>query len=1218
YPGARLGHILSDAGPDLVLTDTAHTQLLPAAGIPRLCVDEVDFDTAGPTAEPAAGLPAHAAYTMYTSGSTGRPKGVVITHRDVVNGVLRLADIVGIGAGTRVLAGTSVNFDVSVFETVTTLAAGGVLEVVRDVLVIGERGGWSGGVISTVPSVFSELLDQAEGTIKAETVVFAGEALPAALVKRAQDTIPGVRVINAYGQTESFYATAFTADEAWTATAATAPIGVPLANMGAYVLGPALQPLAPGVVGELYVAGNVARGYLGRARLTAERFVADPFGPAGARMYRTGDLARRGADGRLECVGRDDEQVKVRGFRIEPGEVESALTAHPAVTQALVTTCRHEGRDHLVGYVVPAAGREPGPKAVASLGDLDIDLTATVSPRDLRTFVSARLPEFMVPSLFVLLDRLPLAPNGKLDRKALPAPEFTGSAYRAPGTPGEEILARVYADVVGLDRVGVDDDFFALGGDSIRSIQVVARARAQGIEITPRQIFECRTVTDLARTAASGGRAQPDLAELPGGGVGFVPLPPVGHYLEELGGQADRFTMAMTVDLPAGMDRDGLVATLSAAFDRHDILRSRRATGPEAGLEVAAPGTTDVRPLIHAVAHHGPWDDAWRQRAQSELDAAADRLDSAGAVMAQFVWFDTGTQAPGRLSILLHHLVVDGVSWRILLPDLAAAWRQIRDGATPRLPETATSVRRWTHALAEAATGERSAELGLWRRTVDAPDPLLGARPFDPAVDTIATVERIGLDLPAETTQALLTTLPAAYRGGVNDGLLTALALAVAVWRRRRGIDEPSTLVRLEGHGREESAVPGADLSRTMGWFTSMYPVRLDVSEVDLDQALAGGAATGAAVKAVKEQLLAVPDKGIGYGMLRYLNAETKAILKRYGSGQIVFNYLGRYTGAANMPQDLHGLGFTQVEDTVTLTPALDGKMSALASLAVTAHVTDTERGPRLEASLDYPSGLLAETDVQELAELWRTALTGLAHHAAQPGAGALTPSDVPLVTVDQRELDRWQEQYQGMADAWPVTAMQDGLLFHAELVGTAVDVYQMQFAFHLTGEVEPRRMRAAGQALLDRHPNLRTAFVTDSAGDRVQIVQDGVELPWQERDLTDLTESRRQEHLRRFLASEHRTHLDPSRAPLMRISLVKLASDRWDLVLTAHHVLFDGWSVPLLMLDLLRLYRSYGDASALGRAPAFRDFLTWLSHQDHAATAHAWQRELAGVDEPT
>ncbi|UFQ18667.1 MULTISPECIES: non-ribosomal peptide synthetase [Streptomyces] len=1214
YPSTRLGHILSDARPQLVLTTAATADALPVSQVPCLYVEDIGLDAAGPDAPPAVIRPANAAYVMYTSGSTGTPKGVTVTHRDVVNGVLRLADRVGIVAGTRVLAGTSVNFDVSVFETVTTLAAGGTLEVVRDLLVIGERGGWSGGVISTVPSVFAELLDQVGGKIKADAVVFAGEALPASLVERVREVIPGARVVNAYGQTESFYATTFTAEETWTGTAG-APIGSPLGNMRAYVLGPGLKPLAPGVVGELYVAGNVARGYLGKAGLTAERFVADPYGPPGARMYRTGDLARWTADGHLEYAGRDDAQVKVRGFRIEPGEVEAALTAHPGVAQAVVVTRDHRGRAQLVGYVVPADMGDSG--TVDSLGELDVDLTATVSARALRAFVSGRLPEFMVPSVFVMLDRLPLAPNGKLDHKALPDPEFTGSAYRAPGNRAEEVLAAVYAEVLGLDRVGVDDDFFAVGGDSIRSIQVVSRARAHGVEVTPRHIFECRTVAELARRATSSSRPGPALAEPEGGGTGFMPLLPIGHYLLELGGDIDRFTMSMTVDLPVGIDRNALVATLTAAFDRHDILRSRLVTGEQRGLEVAAPGTVDVAPLVHRVASDGTWDEAWRAGAAAELEAACDRLDATNGVMAQFVWFDAGTGTAGRLTLLLHHFAVDGVSWRILLPDLADAWRQLRDGRTPRLPEVATSVRAWAHALTGAAA-ERAAELPLWRQIVSGPDPDLGARPFDAALDTMATVDHVSLELPTEVTEALLTTLPAAFRGGVNDGLLTALALAVAKWRKGRGINEPSALIRLEGHGREESAAPGADLSRTMGWFTSMYPVRLDVAGIDLDDALAGGAAAGTAVKAVKEQLLAVPDKGIGHGILRHLDAEAGAALKACRSGQITFNYLGRYTGSANMPQELRGLGFTQVEDTTMLTARLDGNMPALATLGVSAYVTDTAHGPRLDARLEFPTGLLGADEVQELAGLWRTALEGLALHAAAPDAGGLTPSDVPLVEVSQSELDRWQEQYAGLTDVWPLTAMQNGLLFHTELAGAAFDAYQMQFVFHLAGAVEPRRLRAAGQALLDRHPNLRAAFVTDSAGDRVQIIQSDVELPWREQDLSALPAEEKGERLRRFLAAEHRTRLDPVKAPLLRLSLIKLTDDRWELVFTAHHALFDGWSVPLLMQDLLRLYGTAGDATALDRPRGYRDFLLWLSRQDREATARAWARELDGVDEPT
>ncbi|GGR89683.1 hypothetical protein GCM10010252_30740 [Streptomyces aureoverticillatus] len=1213
YPGTRLDHILNDACPALVLTDAETVGVLPATDVPTLFLDDV-----APVAADnglRAARPADAAYVMYTSGSTGTPKGVTITHRDVVNGVLRLADVVGIGAGTRTLAATSVNFDVSVFETITTLAVGGTLEVVRDVLVIGERGGWSGGVISTVPSVFAELLDQVGGKISAEVVVFAGEALPAALVRKVRETIPGVRVVNAYGQTESFYATAFSATD-WTGTAG-APIGTPLGNMRAYVLGPGLRPVAPGVVGELYVAGNVARGYHGRPGATAERFVADPHGPAGARMYRTGDLARRTPEGQLEYEGRADAQVKVRGFRIEPGEVEAALTAHPGVAQAAVVARESRGSARLVGYVVPQDGAE-GLGGVESLGELNLDLTALVSARDLRRFVSGRLPEFMVPSVFVTLDRLPLAPNGKLDHKALPEPEFTGGEYRAPRTAREEVLAAVYAEVLGLDRVGVDDDFFAIGGDSIRSIQVVSRARAQDVEVTPRQIFQCRTVAELA-AAAAGEPAGPALEEWEGGGVGFVPLPPIGHYLRELGGSSGRFAMSMTVDLPVGIDEDQLAAVLGAVFERHDILRSRLVEGERAGLTVAEPGTTDVAALIRRVESDGVWGEAWRDQATAQLNAVAGQLNPGRGAMARLVWFDAGASTAGRLIIVLHHWVVDGVSWRILLPDLAEAWQQLRAGRRPELAPVATSVRRWAHALAEeAASPERTAELALWRQVVSGPDPDLGGRAFDPAVDVMATVEHVSLDVPVSVTEPLLTTLPAVYRAGVDDGLLTALALALVTWRKARGVRESSVLIRLEGHGREEEVVAGADLSRTVGWFTSMYPVRLDVAGLDVDEALTGGRAASAAVKAVKEQLLAVPDKGLGYGMLRHLNPRTAEALAGYGCGQISFNHLGHYAGSGAVPEQLREAGFTQAPGTTELIADLDADMPALASVSVTAYVTDTPEGPRLAARLDYPAGLFDRAEVEELAALWRRALDGLARHAVSAGAGGLTPSDVPLVTVGQDQLDAWQELCPDLVDVWPLTAVQEGMLFHAELAGAAFDPYQMHIVFHLAGQVDAARMRAAGQALLDRHPNLRTAFVRGEAGQRVQLVRDHVELPWTTRDLSDRGAPERAAELAAYLAREHITHFDPARAPLARMSLVKLAADRFDLVFTAHHVLFDGWSLPLLMRDLLHLYASAGDATALGRARDYRDFLTWLSRYDKEAAATAWAAELAGIDEPT
>ncbi|WP_330299314.1 amino acid adenylation domain-containing protein [Streptomyces sp. NBC_00503] len=1208
FPSQRLGLVLEQARPALLLTDAETAPMLPEHDIPSVLLGELDLDAADAGPVGIALRPDNLAYVMYTSGSTGTPKGVGITHHGVVNGVLRLATVVGMGPGSRMLAGTSINFDVSVFEIMTALTTGGSVEVVRDVLELGERESWHGSVISSVPSVFSEVLDRLIGKASVDTLVFAGEALPASLVERARKAFPGVRVVNSYGQTESFYAGTFTVDarEDWDASRGV-PIGEPLGNMRAYVLSPGVVPVPPGVVGELYVAGAVARGYYGRPELTAERFVADPFGPVGSRMYRTGDLARWNSEGRLEYVGRGDGQVKIRGQRIEPGEVEAVLSAHPGVAQAVVTVYERAGSKQLVGYVVPVGVMGTDPGAAESIGDLHVDLTAGVSVPELRKFAAARLPEFMVPSAFVVLERLPLMANGKLDRAGLPAPVFKGEAYRAPSSETERVLAAVFAEVLGVDRVGVDDDFFAVGGDSIRSIQVVSRARARGVEVTPREVFQHRRVAELAVVAAGRGAAVV-LEELAGGGVGFVPLMPVTKYLLELGGGFGRFTMSTVLDLPVGIDAAGLSGTLSAVWDRHDVLRSRLVEG---GMQVDAVGSVDLASLVERVECDGIWDEAWLARAAEELDGATGRLDPAAGVMARFVWFDAGAEAAGRLIVVLHHLVVDGVSWRILLPDFAEAWGRIREGAVPALPAVATSVRRWAHALVEEASSpERIAELDLWQSVVEGPDPLLGSRETDPAVDVISTVDYVWVRVPAQVTEALLTDVPAAFRGGVNDGLLSALALAVSRWRRGRGVEESSLLVKLEGHGREEAVVPGADLSRTVGWFTSMFPVRLDIGDVDVEDALAGGAAAGSVVKAVKEQLLRIPDKGLGYGLLRYLNEETAAVLAPQPTGQIAFNYLGHFT-SADMPEELRGLGWTQAPGSNELIAVPDADMPVMSTLEINALVTDTGQ---LTARLGFPTGVLSREDVEELAGLWESALAGLARHVARPGAGGLTPSDVPLVSVRQSEIEAWEQRHPSLVDVWPLTALQSGLLFESMVSDAGHDAYQMQFAYHLSGAVDPERMRAAGQALLDRYPNLRTAFVPEAGGDLVQLVLQDVELPWQYLDMS----AKGDEEFQKFLLADRNTRFDPTTAPMLRISLINRGPERSALVFTAHHVLFDGWSVPTLMQDLLRLYGSGGDASVLPRVRGFREFLVWQSQQDRQAAAEAWANELDGFDDPT
>ncbi|MGW1768320.1 amino acid adenylation domain-containing protein [Streptomyces sp. NPDC002073] len=1217
YIAGRAETVLAEARPRFVVSDTATLADLPQNDMASVNLDlRAEWDAPAGALDNAARIaplnPDNLAYVMYTSGSTGKPKGAALTHRNIVNGVQELVRVLDAPPAWRMLAGTSVNFDVSVFELLTTLSTGGTAELVANALALGERDSWDGHVLSGVPSVLGELVGQLEKAPEVRTVVFAGDVLPARLVRQVREALPDAQIVNCYGQSESFYATTFSlaASAEW-ADGDVAPIGTPLGNMRAYVLGPGLAPVPQGVIGELYVVGTcLGRGYHGRPGLTSERYVASPFGPAGERMYRTGDLARWNANGELECVGRGDGQVKVRGFRIETAEVEAACTAHPGISEAVVISREvPSGGQRLVAYVVHTGEGGVGDDGAGGIGDVDVQSGASAA--ELRKFVAARLPDYMVPSAFVALGKLPLGPTGKLDRKALPEPEFLGEAYREPRTEAEKIITAAYADVLGVDRVGIDDDFFAVGGDSLRSIQVVARARAKGLTLTTREIFECRTAARLAEVASDRRDQVPALEEDETGGVGSMPLQPVARHVFEHGGGTNRFAMSIVLELPAVIDENGLAATLDAVLDRHDLLRAQLVRGDEDSLVVRPQGAVKAADLIRRVACDGRWDEpSSLAAAQAELEDAVGRLDPEAGTIADFVWFAPESGA-GRLLVVLHHLVVDGVSWRILMSDFAEAWQQVRSGSVPELPAVGTSARRWASALEdEAFSPEREDELAYWRDLLEESDEPLGTRTFDPAQDTMSTLDTVRVQLPVDVTEAVLTKLPAAFKGTGTDVLLAALALAVNRWRGA----ERSTLVRMEGHGREEDFIPGADLSRTVGWFTSMYPARVDVQGVDLADVLAGGPAAGKAIKLVKEQLRSVPDKGMGYGLLRYLNPETAEQLAEYQAPQIGFNYLGRISDT-DVPEHLRADGWVPASWSTELIPMPDPDLPALSALEVNSVATDTADGTQLQAIFMFPTGVLSRERTAELAELWVEVLHGMAAHAARPEIGGLTPSDAPLVNLQQDEIDDWEERYGKLVQVWPQAPGQSGIQFQAALADGTFDVYHMQFLLHLTGHVDPERMRAAGQALLERYPNLRSAFLASGEGDPVQIVAEHVAIPWQHIDLSGLGEAEQDAAVDKALADDRADQLDPARPPLIRLALLTCGPQKAKLIITAHHTLFDGWSSPLVIKDLIRLYAA---TEELAPVRSYGDYLAWLSKQDRDASAARWKEELADFDQPT
>ncbi|MEV4928077.1 amino acid adenylation domain-containing protein, partial [Streptomyces roseoverticillatus] len=968
--------------------------------------------------------PGHAAYVIYTSGSTGRPKGVVVTHEAIVNRLDWMRETYGIGPADRILQKTPASFDVSVWEFFLPLVSGAVVVLARpgghrepDHLAdLAARSGIT--TAHFVPSMLTAFTASAEqdeeirtGFAGVRRVFCSGEALPPAAVDRFAALWPHIELHNLYGPTEAAVDVTYHCAEPGSGVV---PIGRPVWNTRLYVLDAALRPVPVGVPGELYVAGDqLARGYLNRPGLTASRFVASPYDGDGARMYRTGDLVRRRVDGAVEYLGRTDDQVKVRGFRIELGEIEAALTALPGVAQAAVTArpLAPGGAPQLVAYAVPAPGAAPG-------------------AQELREALAGRLPEHMVPATVTLLDALPLSVNGKLDRKALPEPARAAARPAGPAPDRRDgpaaAMAAVFAEILGLPDVGEDDNFFALGGDSIVSIQLVSTARKAGFTIAAKDVFQHPTPAALA---AAGRREDPEPADAPAapaaGEDGELPPLPVVHWLREHGGPVDRFNQSVLLTVPAGLRPEPLREALADLARNHPALRLRLdRTGGLWTQEVLpaaeAPAVADPATLRRADIT-GLDATALHDLLTKEADASAAALDPGNGTVLRALWCDAGPGADGRLLLTVHHLAVDGVSWRILVPELADAYAARAAGRAPALEPEVTGLRAWAAQLLQHAhTRARTAEAAYWRTALAGPQAPLSRTAADPRRDTTATLRTLRMTLPADRTEPLLTAVPQAFSAGVDDVLLAGLALAAADVRRAADSGLPAAhtgalQIDLEGHGRGGSETDGLapDLSRTVGWFTTVHPVRLDVGGVDLADALAGGRQAGAALKQVKEQLRAAPDRGLGYGLLRHLNAQTAPALAALPGSQLLFNYRGRTDHGATTAGDRPWSFAPDTERAAVAEGAApDAAMPAPYPLEIDAVVRSGAAGrPELAVEWSWPQALFTEEQVTALATRWFDALDALARHAAAPDAGGITPSDVRLVSLDQARIDRLESR---------------------------------------------------------------------------------------------------------------------------------------------------------------------------------------------------------------
>ncbi|HEX2300340.1 MAG TPA: amino acid adenylation domain-containing protein [Pseudonocardiaceae bacterium] len=1222
-PADRIGLLIEDAAPALVVrtSASAHVQAALTGDTASLLLDAPETvaalqrcpDTDPTDADRLAPLRAeNPAYVIYTSGSTGKPKGVIVEHRNLINLFSNhrhdflVPLLAAVGARLRVALTAVFSFDTSL-EGLLLLADGHELHLIDDTTRLDADAlvdyvvGRGIDFLDLTPSYLQQLLPAgllSDPRHRPRMLMLGGEALSETLWRQLSEA-PDTASYNFYGPTEC------TVDAlSCRVVAGTTPVvGRPLHNVAAYVLDERMHPVPCGVPGELYLAGDqVVRGYLHRPGLTAERFVANPFGPPGSRMYRTGDVASWSEptgptgdqQGVLTYLGRADDQVKIRGYRIEPGEIETALMRHPQVAEVAVLAKASEGgHKRLVAYLVPAPGAEP-------------------TPTELRNWIKQTLPEYMVPALFVMLDAMPLSASGKVDRRALPAPEGRPeleSGYIAPRTPIEQRLAEIWAEVLGVERVGVEDNFFGLGGDSILSIQVVSRARQAGLRLTSRDVFLHQTIVELALTV--GTAAAPE-QPAPVPTAGPAPLSPIQHRFFGAHGPLPHFTMSMLVELAAGagdqgLDESALRRALDAVVAHHDALRMRFDSGDgQWRQEPAAAAPTGVLDRRDLSTLDEPAQQAAIEAAALEAQSGLD-LDAGPLIRA--ILFVLGPTRPPRLFVTIHHLVVDGVSWRILLGDLETAYRQAAAAQPVVLDPVGTPFTQWAHQLTHAVrAGAFDDDLAYWAEVTGHRS---ACGPVDLPVDhtgpnTTADTRSLTVRLGRRQTDALLHQVPDAYRTQVNDVLLSALGRTLCRWT-----DRDTVLVAMEGHGREADVLGAdtapVDLSRTVGWFTTQFPVAL---KFPAELRMSAEPGWGATLKAVKEQLRAVPRRGLSYEALRYLSAPDAPaqVLADTPLPGLCFNYHGQWEMSA-AEDGLYRARCGEVGQDV----AADQPRTYL--LEVNGLVEDGE----LVLNWEYCPQVHDEATVSGLADDMIQALGEIVEHCAQPGAGGRSPSDFPLAALNQEQVDRIAGDGRSVADIYPLTPLQAGMLFHS-LMDAESGAYLNQVCLRLAGVSDPDALAVAFQRVVDRNPVLRSTVVWADVEEPVQVVHREVVVPAVHYDWRDRTAPEQARDLQQLLAEDMAAGMALTEGPLMRLMIVRTSADEITLVWTSHHVLLDGWSTGQVFVEFCEQYSALVEhrSAALPSRRPFRDYLRWLGGQDHRLAEQHWRQELAGVESPT
>lgn len=1183
YPGERLRFILEDAQAQMIIT---HSQLvsrlnpyisqMDMGAHSLICVDKCLVRQGYYPYENLKIKVKHndLAYVIYTSGSTGRPKGTLIEHAGLVTLVPYLVEKFGITSDSRVMQFASISFDASVYEWIGTLSVGGTVVVLSDEElppyadisdILEEK---NIHIAMLTPSVLRTMKHRELPSLR--TIVSAGEPCTSDIVDYWGR---GRRFVNAYGPTE----VTIICSTSVCRPGKEITIGKPVYNKRLFVLNPFGSPVPVGVPGELWVGGiGLARGYLNREELTQERFVhkevviSSENPPHSERLYKTGDIVKWTPGGELVFIGRSDEQIKIRGYRIELGEIEHQLCQHPDIGQCIVQAWKDGSYHKLVAYYT----------AVEELKEAD-----------LTQHLNSVLPAYMVPSYFCYLESFPVNTNGKVERGALPDPRGNlfiqaDEVVEADEDGFEKRLLWIWRQILKRGDIGVNDHFYAVGGDSILAIQVVSMARDHGIMLTPRQVAEYPTIQKLAAVVTWTDNDQKE--DLSVDLTGEFGLTPIQHWFFEQQFVEPHYFNQSQLFVLSDCDAVKLETAINQLIRLH----------PELSMEIV------VKEHVYSQRYRKDASIQLASYTLQQVDYPESEISSICDTWNRQLNYETGAMmyagviqghpdGKTRLFMTIHHLVIDGVSWRILVQDLYQLYQGIA------LPTVLNPYKKWHSVLISYSKHKDTLRhIEYWKKVQHQTAAFVLPVDHSPARKKSSESSEWVTMLTPDDTELLLHHCSQAYHTEINDLLLTAWSLALSAWSGQKTI-----AFRLEGHGREHF-VSDIDLTRSIGWFTSMFPVCIQITD---------SSPLGATIKSVKEQLRCIPHRGMSYGALRYCHPNTEVRSELSASEpQALFNYLGQFD-QGNVSELNQWLGFTS-DAAQDYSSPLNHGTSLLELNCSIVH-------GKLHLFMKYSKRFYEEATITQFLDTFITRLLAIIEHCSRIEHQEFTPSDFPSVSLKQHSLDQIVKTYHwqfGLDNMMYLSPLQEGLLFHY-LDHPSSDQYFVQVSWKYHGRLDVDRYREAWNSIISENDSLRTCYIWEALDKPIQCIVRNVEWDWTFLDFEAEQPEQQQECIERWMTMDRNRRFDLSQ-PAFRITLIQTASNEWTMIWSYHHILLDGWSLPLLLSRVHELYA----CSLQNRMPqrsltrSFETYIRWLNNKDRTEAESFWKAYLADVTEPT